>query len=147
MCSSMRQNFHKTQRERGATLIEFAITFLPFMMLVLASVECAIVGFRSLSIQYVASHGVRKAILRQYTVDQLKKDHIQPLANNLGIPVALSNISICAAKDMRQNGSCKTEGLGEPERFVAVAVVFPTGFMFGIKQFNLIGIAAGRNER
>ncbi|HQH26492.1 MAG TPA: hypothetical protein PLP17_03775, partial [Oligoflexia bacterium] len=38
--------------ERGSTMVEFAVTFLPFLLLILGLIQLLIIGFTAVGIQY-----------------------------------------------------------------------------------------------
>ena len=84
--------------EQGATMVEFVFTAAAFFMLIVVTFEAAILGFRSLSVQYVASRTAREIALfsgNEGTGDRnitFARDLSENLMDQVGLGVPQGNV-------------------------------------------------------
>jgi len=161
--------------ERGATMLEFAITSGLFLILLVATMQAAIYCFRTLSLQFVAADTVRWAIVGVRSVNDVE-DFAINRARDLRLNIARRDVLVCPGNDFRLDlgqccpdinfvgGSCSviTEGVGVPGGFVAVMIRVDSPFVvFGrsagahgplvipemrMTILHIVAAAAGRNE-
>ena len=132
--------------ERGAVMVETAMTFLVFMLFALLIFETGIAGFRALSVQYVASATARRAILGDMTVPTIK-DFAILQGENFRIGLEEEDISVCGIDQMGNNGDCAFESIGQPENYLVVNVETETSFLLAGITITLRGTGVSRNER
>lgn len=138
------------RNESGAVMLEFALTSMLFLSLIVVTLESAVAGFRALTIQYIASAAVRQGALSQAPLDNVPalKTHIVELGQSLGVTIDPDRIEICGGDDLNDDGLCGgVLNMGVPERFLAVQVETTTPYFLGMMEINLLGQALSRNER
>ncbi len=137
------------RNESGAVMLEFALTSMLFLSLIVVTMESAVAGFRALTTQYVASDAVRQGILfRDYDNVPALKTYIVDLGQRLGVTIDPALIEICGGDDLNEEGRCGgASNMGESERFLAVQIETTTPYFLGLMEIQLLGQAMSRNER
>lgn len=91
----MRRERASVREERGATIVEFALSMGVFFVLILFTVECALLGYRSLTVQYVASRTAREGLLSGSTTTGIRNVAVS-IAGPLGFELdPVDNVQVC----------------------------------------------------
>lgn len=151
--------YPKVGSDDGATLVEFTFVGLMFLVLLVVTVDLLRLSYNALTVQFVASHVLRSAVLgpsaRPSTYDSQAgwiKGGIMDLAGLYGVSVAAGDIEVCSAPPAKEP-ACGDEFAEASKEIVAVRVrIDGSSFvMSGIKSlssspFRISALALARNE-
>lgn len=144
----MSGTFQKSKRtDRGVSSLEFALLAIFLIPLIFLTFRLFMLGYNSLTAQFVATHAIRKAVIGR-DPNVIASQHLKSIkldaidyAGRLGLGLTTQMIEICSARD----GSCEADTAASPEEliFVRVSKTLPV-FFFGDR--TVVGLAFGRNE-
>ena len=136
------QSYRFSDRElnRGATLVEFALSLAVILPLLVVAFQLLYLSFVAVSVQFVATRSLREAIIGDNTLSEVE-NRIIGHASSLGLSVAFGDIDICPVS----NAECATHDLGEPRELVYVRVQ-KNLYILLLGLYKVSGIEIGRNE-
>lgn len=160
--------------EKGAVIVEACLALPLFLLFMILIAESAIIGYRALATQYVASRAVRLAILGHIPDDSIDMetedlegselitdpeerlmavmDYLESTGQTVGLAINSSTqVQICPVKSVKADTenlvfSCPENDLGGPGQFIAIEVQQPARMFLGQFNWNMRGLAIGRNE-
>jgi len=144
-------------RERGATMVEFAIVFPFLLIFLLTTIDFVMLLHEALSIEYVlakasrdiASTGTQSSSLGTHS-DRVTaiKSELKFKANVFGVDLEDTDISVCPAweYDVTQWPACLTEGAGKPHEVLVIAVKKRIALFFRQWSFTVDSSVIVRNE-
>ncbi len=146
--------------ERGVALLEVLTTVPIFMFLLISLVDCALIGYKSLTAQFVASRVVRYGAVLDIASPVIHPDgsddrgimmeaYMVALERSLGLKTSDEKIcGINPAAGITSLGSCNSRNYGgAPGQYVYTRVNISHEAMLGLFTVNLRGEAIARNER
>jgi hypothetical protein len=165
----------RSKSEHGTTLIEFAIAALVFFLLLGLVIDCALLGYRTLSIQYVASRTSREGLKDRGkwtptvpATEAAYLDAIKKRAAELALPLGLklehrwwknrTQIQVCNHRQINQiTGRCncwptiisplqQCNTGDRKDDFTIVRIEFGYRMLFKTIPFLLVGESAGKKE-
>lgn len=132
--------------ERAGVLVEFSISALFLLLLILSSVQLLYMAYMALAVQFVSLRGLRVAVIGSDTQTPAEftaalQDQIQSLGRNLGVELAAEDIAICPLRDFH----CETPNAGSGNELIVVRVQKRIPFIV-FSGLKVSGQAIGRNE-
>ncbi|MGI6525223.1 MAG: hypothetical protein ACOX2O_08060 [Bdellovibrionota bacterium] len=141
-----RSTFFRSKRERGATLVELAISLPIFLFLLFILFDLLLFGCDVLSTKYVVSRAARDIATGTYDIETAK-NHVLTLSRQYIISRSVrnalnnNNISICAVgngkpcgwkneEEGSKYGETEPEGQALPEMGYPVSIVLRTSYKF-----------------
>lgn len=151
----------EVKSECGATAVELTFSLMAFLVFIIVTIEAGIIGFRTLTAQWVASQTAREAAIfggDEGTGDvniTLVRNYSHNLASNRGLNLPSieewedDHFQVCRLEDIEsiENVRC-TDGnnFGVAEDFVSVRIAIPTRFFLQALEIEVIGWGVARNE-
>lgn len=133
-------------RQRGATLVEAAISLPIFLLVMVAAANLAILSYKTAGLHHTLTETVRWAVLGQTSPGLTRVNSIKAKAQEFGRPYGLklpdSNIFVCAVGST----SCSPENAGNGQSYIQLSATEPAPLFFGLFRVNLFYSVLGRNE-
>ncbi len=128
-------------------MIEAALVSGIFLLIIVVTIECVIVGYRALTTQYVASRTARFAMVSTIPAGLARTQAVRSFAltesASFGLRIDPQQVDICP---IYRDRMCVSNDAGRPGDFVFVRVTVPGQFLLGRFHFPIRGEALTKNE-
>ena len=127
-------------------MVEFVVAAPVFFVLLIMSMEFAILGYRAAALHYTVSAATRWGVLGQTIGGNLRvasiKEKVREIGSKYGLALSDSNINVCQLGNL----SCIPQSAGDPEEYIQVTANLPINILLGKYTVNLSASIMGRNE-
>lgn len=148
------------QSEDGATAVELTFSLMAFLVFIIVTIEAGIIGFRTLTAQYVASQTAREAAIFGGNTNggrniRAVQNYSYDLARQRGLNLPSRRewrrelMQVCELGQIEsiENVRCPSgNNFGAAEDFVSVRIVIPSRFFLQALEIDVIGWGVARNE-
>ncbi len=131
---------------RGSVFVELAVTIIPFIMLVLVSMQGAVIGLTSLSLYYSTTRAAREASL--FTADSAANRVaaivaiVTGYAGGLGVDTSDLTVTVCPLL----NPGCPGQDPAGGNQYFVISARKPLRFFLGLGSVTIGAKAVSRNE-